>query len=95
MFQGDWFKRTATKAAMLEDRTAYRTSRNLVNKEIRLAKNRFYQSRINEASGDQKATWQVLLVRKPWGHTLHLLPCNIFDGFLTSALSLTTIRVTS
>ena len=45
---------------MLEDWTAYRTSRNLVNKEIRLAKKRFYQSRINEASGDQKATWKVL-----------------------------------
>ena len=44
---------------MLEDWTAYRTSRNLVNKEIRLAKERFYQSRINEASGDQKATWKV------------------------------------
>ena len=45
---------------MLEDWSAYRTSRNLVNKEIRLAKKRFYQSRINEASGDQKATWKVL-----------------------------------
>ena len=31
---------------MLEDWSAYRTSRNLVNKEIRLAKKRFYQSRI-------------------------------------------------
>ena len=45
---------------MLEDWTAYRTSRNLVNKEIRLAKKRFYRSRINKASGDQKATWKVL-----------------------------------
>jgi len=45
---------------MLEDWTACRTSRNLVNKEIRLAKKRFYQSRIDEASGDQKTTWKVL-----------------------------------
>ena len=39
---------------------AYKASRNLCNKEIRLAKKRCYQSRINEASGDQKATWKVL-----------------------------------
>ena len=60
MFKRDWLKRKATKTGMLEDWSAYRTSRNLVNKEIRLAKKRFYQSRINEASGDQKATWKVL-----------------------------------
>ena len=60
MFKRDWLKRKATKTGMLEDWSAYRTSRNLVNKEVRLAKKRFYQSRINEASGDQKATWKVL-----------------------------------
>ena len=59
MFKRDWLKRKATKTGMLEDWSAYRTSRNLVNKEVRLAKKRFYQSRINEASGDQKATWKV------------------------------------
>ena len=60
MFKRDWLKRKATKTGMLEDWTAYRTSRSLVNREIRLAKKRFYQSRINESSGDQKATWKVL-----------------------------------
>ena len=62
MVKRDWLKRKATKTGMLEDWAAYiyRTSRNLVNKEIRLAKKRFYQSCINEASCDQKATWKVL-----------------------------------
>ena len=66
MFERDWLKKKATKTGKLEDWTAYRTSRNLVNKEIRLAKKRFYQSHINEASGDQKAMWKVLndLLRK-------------------------------
>ena len=60
MFKRDWLKEKATKTGILEHWTAYRTSRNLVNTEMRLAKKRFYQSRISEASGDQKATWQVL-----------------------------------
>ena len=60
MFKRDWLKKKATKTGMLEDWMAYKASRNLCNKEIRLAKKRFYQSRINEASGDQKATWKVL-----------------------------------
>ena len=54
MFKRDWLKKKATKTGMLEDWMAYKASRNLCNKEIRLAKKRFYQSRINEASGDQK-----------------------------------------
>jgi len=70
MFKRDWLKRKATKTGMLEDWKAYRTSRNLVNKEIRLAKKIFYQSHIKEASGDQKATWKVLndLLRKKVVH---------------------------
>jgi len=54
MFKRDWLKKKAIKTGMSEDWTAYRT------RKIRLAKKRFYQSRINEASGDQKATWKVL-----------------------------------
>ena len=49
MFKQDWLKKKATKTGMLEDWMAYKASRNLCNKEIRLAKKRFYQSRINEA----------------------------------------------
>ena len=60
MFKQDWLKRKATKTGMLEDWMAYRTSRNLVSKEIRLAKKRFYQSCINKASGDQKGDMEIV-----------------------------------
>ena len=58
MFQRDWLKKKAVRTGTLEDWTAYRTLRNSVNKEIRLAKKRFYQTQINEVSGNQKATWK-------------------------------------
>ena len=60
MFQRDWLKKKAVRTGTPEDWTAYRTLRNSVNKEIRLAKKSFYQKQINEVSGDQKATWKVL-----------------------------------
>ena len=56
MFKRDWLKKKAAKSDSDDDRTAYRIFRNSVNKDIRLAKKRFYQSQINEASGDQRAT---------------------------------------
>ena len=60
MFQRDWLKKKAVRTGTPKDWTAYRTLRNSVNKEIRLAKKSFYQKQINEVSGDQKATWKVL-----------------------------------
>ena len=46
-----------------EDCAVYTALRNSVNKEIRLAKKRFYQfyrSQINDATGDQRTPWKVL-----------------------------------
>ena len=38
MFKRDWLKKKATKSGTSEDGEAYRTQRNLVNKEIKLTK---------------------------------------------------------
>jgi len=60
MFKRDWLKKKASKSCSPEDCAAYRQQRNLVNKEIRYAKKCFYKKQIEEASGDQRATWKIL-----------------------------------
>ena len=60
IFQRVWLKKKAVRTGTLEDWTAYRFLRNSVNKEIRLAKKSFYQTKINQVSGDQNATWKLL-----------------------------------
>ena len=56
----DWLKKKASKSCSPEDWAAYRQQRNLANKEIRHAKKCFYKKQIEEASGDQRATWKIL-----------------------------------
>ena len=60
MFKRDWLKKKASKSCSPEDWAAYRQQRNLANKEIRHAKKCFYKKQIEEASGDQRATWKIL-----------------------------------
>ena len=60
MFKRDWLKKTASKSCSPEDWAAYRQQRNLANREIRHAKKCFYKKQIEEASGDQRATWKIL-----------------------------------
>ena len=71
MFKRDWLKKKATKSGASEDWEAYRTQRNLVNKEIKLTKKNFYQRQITEASGNQRATWKIIkqLIGKETGST--------------------------
>ena len=71
MFKRDWLKKKATKSGTSEDWEAYRTQRNLVNEEIKLTKNNFYQRQITEASGNQRAAWKIVkqLIGKETGST--------------------------
>ena len=60
-----------TKSGTSEDWGAYRTQRNLVNKEIKLTKKNFYQRQITETSGNQRDTWKIInqLIGKETGST--------------------------
>ena len=87
MFKRDWLKKKATKSGTSEDWEAYRTQRNLVNKEIKLTKKNFYQRETTEASGNQRAAWKIIkqLIGKETGSTKLIIElkndsgCNVTE----------------
>ena len=60
MHDRDILKIKASKSNDSRDWTLYKKQRNLVNSEIRLAKQAYYQNSFNECMGDSRKTWQTI-----------------------------------
>ena len=60
MHDRDILKIKASKSKNPSDWMQFKKQRNIVNKEIRLAKQAYYQNTFNENKGDSKRTWQTI-----------------------------------
>ena len=60
MHDRDILKIKASKSKNPSDWVQFKKQRNIVNKEIRLAKQAYYQNTFNENKGDSKRTWQTI-----------------------------------
>ena len=60
MHDRDILKIKASKSKNPGDWMQFKKQRNIVNKEIRLAKQAYYQNTFNENKGDSKRTWQTI-----------------------------------
>ena len=56
----DILKIKVSKSKNPSDWMQFKKKRNIVNKEIRLAKQAYYQNTFNENKGDSKRTWQTI-----------------------------------
>jgi hypothetical protein len=60
MHDRDILKIKASKSNDSSDWTLFKKQRNIVNSEIRLAKQAYYQNSFNEYMGDSRKTWQTI-----------------------------------
>ena len=69
MHDQDILKIKASKSNDSNDWSLFKKQRNIVNSEIRLAKQAYYQNSFNKYMGDSKKTWKTLinLLRKNLG----------------------------
>ena len=59
-YDRDVLKITARKSNDPNDWTQFKKLRNIVNSEIRLAKQAYYQNSFNQYKGDSRKTWQTI-----------------------------------
>ena len=60
MHDRDILKIKASKSNDSNDWSLFKKQRNIVNSEIRLAKQAYYQNSFNKHTGDSKKTWQTI-----------------------------------
>ena len=60
MHDRDILKIKTSKSNDSNDWSLFKKQRNIVNSEIRLAKQAYYQNNFNKYTGDSKKTWQTI-----------------------------------